>query len=52
VFKRAVYQSFQMPLAAHLDMVSSHMSVIIDTPEHKALVDRFLQRRKSGKPGT
>jgi enoyl-CoA hydratase/carnithine racemase len=51
VFKRAVYQSFQMPLAAHLDMVSSHMSVIIDTPEHKALVDRFLQTRKSGKPG-
>lgn len=46
VFKRAVYQSFHMPLAAHLDMVSSHMSVVIDTPEHKALVDAFLQRRQ------
>ena len=46
MFKRAVYQSFEMPLAAHLDMVSSHMSVIIDTPEHKALVDAFLQRRR------
>ncbi len=46
MFKRAVYQSFEMSLAAHLDMVSSHMSVIVDTPEHKALVDAFLQRRR------
>jgi enoyl-CoA hydratase/carnithine racemase len=46
VFKRAVYQGFHMPLAAHLDMVSSHMSVVIDTPEHQALVDQFLQRRR------
>lgn len=45
-FKRAVYQSFQMPLAAHLDMVSSHMSVVIDTPEHRAKVDEFLARRQ------
>jgi enoyl-CoA hydratase/carnithine racemase len=45
IFKRAVYQGFEMPLAAHLDMVSSHMSVVIDTPEHQALVDAFLQRR-------
>ena len=45
-FKRAVYQSFEMPLAAHLDMVSSHMAVVIDTPEHKALVDAFLRRRR------
>ncbi len=45
MFKRAVYQSLWMPLAAHLDMVSSHMSVIIDTPEHKAKVDEFLRRR-------
>jgi hypothetical protein len=37
-----------MPLAAHLDMVSSHMSVVIDTPEHRALVDDFLQRRRAG----
>ena len=49
MFKRAVYQSMWMPLAAHLDMVSSHMSVIIDTPEHKAKVDAFLDRGK-GKP--
>jgi hypothetical protein len=27
-------------------MVSSHMSVVIDTPEHEALVDAFLQRRR------
>jgi enoyl-CoA hydratase/carnithine racemase len=46
MFKRAVYQSMWMPLAAHLDMVSSHMSVIIDTPEHKAKVDEFLNRGK------
>jgi enoyl-CoA hydratase/carnithine racemase len=31
VFKRAVYQSFEMPLAAHLDMVSSHMAVVISS---------------------
>ena len=46
MFKRAVYQGMSMPLAAHLDMVSSHMSVIIDTPEHQAKVDSFLQRGK------
>ncbi len=46
VFKRAVYQSFHMPLAAHLDMVSSHMAVVIDTPEHKARVDAFLERKR------
>jgi len=51
MFKRAVYQGFQMPLAAHLDMVSSHMSVIIDTADHKALVDAFLRSRKGEKAG-
>jgi len=45
-FKRAVYQSYSMPLAAHLDMVSSHMAVVIDTPDHRAKVDEFLARRK------
>lgn len=45
-FKRAVYQGYSMPLAAHLDMVSSHMAVVIDTPDHRAKVDEFLARRK------
>jgi len=46
MFKRAVYQGLTMPLAAHLDMVSSHMSVVIDTKDHKAKVDAFLNRPK------
>jgi enoyl-CoA hydratase/carnithine racemase len=46
IFKRAVYQGMWMPLASHLDMVSSHMAVIMDTPEHKAKVDAFLRRRQ------
>ena len=47
MFKRAVYQGLFTPLAAHLDMVSSHMAVAMDTAEHKARVDAFLQRRRS-----
>ena len=47
LFKRAVYQGMWTPLAAHLDMVSSHMAVVIDTPEHKAKVDAFLRRRQA-----
>ena len=46
-YKRAVYQGMNMPLAAHLDMVSSHTSILRDTPEHRAKVAAFLDRKKS-----
>jgi len=45
MFKRAVYQSMQSPLATHLDMVGSHMGVLSETPEHKALLSAFLTRK-------
>lgn len=38
-FKRAVYQGQMSSLAMHLDMVSSHMAVLEDTPEHHAALD-------------
>jgi enoyl-CoA hydratase/carnithine racemase len=46
-YKRAVYQSLSMPLAAHLDMVSSHTSILRDTPEHRSRVAAFLQRKRA-----
>lgn len=45
LYKRAVYQSYRMDLTAHLDMLSSHMSVLRDSPEHRERVARFLTRR-------
>lgn len=45
--KRAVYQGLQMSLAAHLDMVSSHMAVLYDTDEFRARLRAFRERRKS-----
>lgn len=43
-FRRAVYQSQTMALATHLDMVSSHMAVLEDSPEHKAGIAAFRER--------
>lgn len=48
-FKRVVYQGAQMSLAAHLDAVSSHMSVLRDTPEHRDRVAAFLARRTAAR---
>jgi len=45
LYKRAVYQSYRMELPAHLDMLSSHMSVLRDSPEHRERVSRFLARK-------
>ena len=45
-YKRAVYQGLTMSLDAHLDMVSSHTSILRDTPEHRERVEAFLQRRR------
>lgn len=45
-YKRAVYQGMTMSLEAHLDMVSSHTSLLRDTPEHRDRVEAFLQRKR------
>lgn len=46
-YKRSIYQGMSMSLAAHLDMVSSHTSILRDTPEHRERVAAFLDRKKS-----
>ena len=46
-YKRAVYQGMSMTLSAHLDMVSSHTSILRDTPDHRARVAAFLERKRS-----
>jgi enoyl-CoA hydratase/carnithine racemase len=48
-FKRATYQGLDMPLIAHLDMVSSHLSVLRDTPDHRNKVAAFLERKRGGR---
>ncbi|MBI4081138.1 MAG: enoyl-CoA hydratase/isomerase family protein [Candidatus Lambdaproteobacteria bacterium] len=45
-YKRAVYQGLEMPLAAHLDMLSSQTSILRDTPDHRAKVEAFLSRKR------
>ncbi|MDP1692720.1 MAG: enoyl-CoA hydratase-related protein [Burkholderiaceae bacterium] len=45
-FRRAVYQSQTMALATHLDMVSSHMAVLEDLPEHRAGIAAFRSRSR------
>ncbi len=49
MFKRAVYQGMTTSLHAHLDLVSSHMSVLRDSPEHKERVRAFLERPRKSK---
>jgi len=48
-FRRAVYQSQSMALSTHLDMVSSHMAVLEDTPEHRAGIAAFRGRSRGAK---
>jgi enoyl-CoA hydratase/carnithine racemase len=44
--KRAVYSGMNMSLAAHLDMVSSQIAILRDTPEHRQRVAAFLERKR------
>lgn len=46
-YKRSIYQGMSMSLSTHLDMVSSHTSILRDTPEHRAKVEAFLTRKKA-----
>ncbi len=43
-FRRAVYQGEAMSLEAHLDMISSHMSLLFDTLDHRNRVKSLLDR--------
>jgi enoyl-CoA hydratase/carnithine racemase len=47
LMKRAVYQGLTGTLAGHLDMISSHMAVVFDTPEFNERLNAFHARRKS-----
>lgn len=44
--KRAVYQSLNMTLAAHLDMISSHSTVLRGTDEHKRRLDAATKGKR------
>ncbi len=46
ITKRSVYQSMTNTLASHLDAVASHMAVLYDTPEFKARLKSFNERKK------
>ncbi|MAA73336.1 MAG: enoyl-CoA hydratase [Salinisphaeraceae bacterium] len=45
IIKRAVYQSHAQELHTHLDMMSSHMGVVMTAPEHAEGVAAFLEKR-------
>lgn len=45
MIKRAVYQSPSQELYAHLDMISSHMGVLMTSAEHAEGVAAFLEKR-------
>ena len=47
LMKRAVYQGLSGTLAGHLDMISSHMAIVFDTPEFNQRLNAFHARRKS-----
>ncbi|MBN9472688.1 MAG: enoyl-CoA hydratase [Bordetella sp. SCN 67-23] len=44
-YKRSIYQGMTMTLASHLDMVSSHTSILRETPDHRERVAAFLDRK-------
>ena len=46
ITKRSVYQSLATSLASHLDAAASHMAVLYDTPEFKARLKAFRERKK------
>ncbi len=46
-YKRSIYQGMSMTLASHLDMVSSHTSILRDTSDHRERVAAFLNRKKA-----
>jgi enoyl-CoA hydratase/carnithine racemase len=51
VTKRAVYQGLRMDLRAHLDMISSHMSFIQQTDDHREGARAFVEKRAAAFTG-
>jgi len=45
MIKRLVYQSLKLDLRTHLDLVSSHMSIVRQTADHKEGVAAFKEKR-------
>jgi enoyl-CoA hydratase/carnithine racemase len=43
--KRAVYQGARMDLRTHLDLISSHMSVIRQTDDHREGAQAYVEKR-------
>jgi enoyl-CoA hydratase/carnithine racemase len=46
LIKRAIYQGLRQDLRGNLDLVSSHYAVVTASPDHRAAVEAFLNRRK------
>jgi enoyl-CoA hydratase/carnithine racemase len=45
MIKRLVYQSLELDLQTHLDLVSSHMSIVRQTEDHREGVAAFKEKR-------
>jgi len=45
MIKRLVYQSLRLDLRTHLDLVSSHMSIVRQTADHAEGVKAFKEKR-------
>jgi enoyl-CoA hydratase/carnithine racemase len=46
MMKRAVYQSLGSPLRTHLDYISSQLSLLSETEDHREAARAFLEKRK------
>lgn len=46
MMKRAVHQSLTSPLRAHLDYISSQLSLLSETEDHREAARSFLEKRK------
>ena len=46
MMKRAVYQSLGAPLRTHLDYISSQLSLLSETEDHREAARSFLEKRK------
>jgi enoyl-CoA hydratase/carnithine racemase len=46
MMKRAVYQGMTSTLRAHLDYISSQISLLSETKDHREAARAFLEKRK------
>jgi enoyl-CoA hydratase/carnithine racemase len=46
MMKRAVHQSLASPLRSHLDYISSQLSLLSETEDHREAAKAFLEKRK------